>query len=92
MPKRSLVLAGGSLKVAFQAGVLQVGGENTAVIIGRGIIRLGLFDFLQQLTTFRIQGPTPAASFEALTRFGILFMGKLWDVYGRQFAGPATIG
>jgi cholesterol oxidase len=58
-------------------------GEHSAVTISRGIIRLGLFDFLQQLTTFRAQGPTPAASFEALTRFGILFMGKLRDVYGR---------
>ena len=81
-----------TLITSVYEGEVAPGGENSAVIIGRGIIRLGLFDFLQQLTTFRAQGPTPAASFEALTRFGILFMGKLWDVYGRQFAGQAAIG
>ena len=47
-----------------------------------GIIRIGLFDFIQQLTTFQVKGPTPAARLNALTRFTTLFMGKLLDVYG----------
>jgi hypothetical protein len=70
-------------------GEVGPGGENGAVIIGRGIIRIGFFDFLQQLTTFRVEGPTLTARTQALTRFGGLFLGKLWDVYGRQFAGPS---
>ena len=60
-------------------------------MIGRGIIRISFFQFLQQLTTFRVQGRDANARLEALTRYGVLFLGKLWDVYGRQFAGPAAI-
>jgi len=33
------------------------------------------------LTTFRVQGPTLADRASAMTRFGRLFLGKLWDVY-----------
>ena len=47
-----------------------------------GIIRIGLFDFIQEMTTFRVEGPTPAARLNALTRFATLFLGKLLDVYG----------
>jgi hypothetical protein len=78
-----------TLLTSVYEGEIGPGGENGAVVIGRGIIRIGLFDFLQQLTTFRVDGPTLAARTQALTRFGGLFLGKLWDVYGRQFAGPA---
>ena len=36
------------------------------------------------MTTFRAEGPNPGAELQALTRFGGLFFGKLWDVYGPQ--------
>lgn len=78
-----------TLLTSVYEGEVGPGGENNAVVIGRGIIKIGLFDFLQQLTTFRVEGPTPAARLQALTRFGGLFMGKLWDVYGAQLARPA---
>jgi predicted acylesterase/phospholipase RssA len=70
-----------TLLTSVYEGEVSAGGENAATIIGRGIIRIGLVDFLQQLTTFRVKGPSLAARVQALARFGGLFMGKLWDVY-----------
>jgi predicted acylesterase/phospholipase RssA len=56
--------------------------EAGAAIEAAGIIRIQLFDFIQQMTTFRVEGPTLAARTSALMRFGTLFMGRLWEVYG----------
>jgi len=59
-------------------------GENEdggAAIVAAGIMRIEMLDFLHQLTTFRVQGPTLADRASAMTRFGRLFLGKLWDVY-----------
>jgi hypothetical protein len=55
-----------------------------------GIIRIHLTDFLRQLTTFRVEGPTLADRSAAFARFGRLFFGKLWDVYAREIlsSGP----
>lgn len=52
--------------------------------LASGIIIIHFFDFLKQLTTFRTKGPSLSARTAALTRFGKLFMGKLWDVYARN--------
>jgi predicted acylesterase/phospholipase RssA len=54
--------------------------------LGAGIIRIEFLDFLRQLTTFRVDGPSPAVRASALARFGQLFAGKLWDVYGRDLS------
>ncbi|HYN07170.1 MAG TPA: patatin-like phospholipase family protein [Vicinamibacterales bacterium] len=56
--------------------------EAGAPIEAAGIIRIQLFDFFQQMTTFRVDGPTVGARVSALARFGTLFMGRLWEVYG----------
>jgi hypothetical protein len=58
--------------------------EPQAQIVASGIINIYLLDFLKQLTTFRTEGPTPAERASALTRFGKLFLGDLWDVYARR--------
>ncbi|MDJ0615453.1 MAG: patatin-like phospholipase family protein [Calothrix sp. MO_192.B10] len=58
--------------------------EAQAEIKAAGIIRIHLPDFVKQLTTFRTEGSNIAARTSALTRFGIFFLGKLWDVYGNQ--------
>jgi hypothetical protein len=34
------------------------------------------------MTTFRVDGPTLGDRVSALSRFGGLFLGKLWQVYG----------
>ena len=58
--------------------------EAQAPVVASGIINIHLLDFFRQLTTFRTQGPTPAERASALTRFGKLFLGDLWDVYARR--------
>lgn len=58
--------------------------EPQAQIVASGIIHIYLLDFLKQLTTFRTEGPTATVRASALTRFGRLFMGDLWDVYARR--------
>lgn len=58
--------------------------EANAEVIASGILKLHLLDFLKQLTTFRTEGPTLSDRAAALSRFGRLFLGKLWDVYARE--------
>jgi predicted acylesterase/phospholipase RssA len=62
--------------------------ETGATVRGAGIIRIEFLDFLQQMTTFRAEGPSLAAEIQALGRFGGLFFGKLWDVYGPAASRP----
>lgn len=59
-------------------------------LVASGIIQIYFFDFMKQLTTFRVEAPTFADRTSAMTRFGRLFMGKLWDVYAREvlISGP----
>jgi predicted acylesterase/phospholipase RssA len=53
-----------------------------------GVLVIRPEDFLfHQLFSFRVDGPTLAARTQAMARFGAMFFGKLWDVYGRQI-GP----
>jgi cholesterol oxidase len=58
--------------------------DPTATILAAGIIRIHMLDFLEELTTFRVEGSSAAARLGALTRFGTLFLGKLWDVYAHR--------
>ena len=58
--------------------------EAGAELLASGIIRIYMLDFLEQLTTFRTEGPTPAERATALSRFGKLFLGDLWNVYARR--------
>lgn len=58
--------------------------EAQADIVASGIIRIHQLDFLKQLTTFRTAGPTAVDRATVLTRFGTLFLGKLWDVYANR--------
>ncbi len=65
--------------------------EDIAPIIAAGIIRIHMLDFLAELTTFRVTAPTVAGRLEALTRFGALFFGKLWDVYAARILPASPI-
>ena len=60
------------------------------MVKGSGIIIIQFFDFMKQLTTFRADGPTLSDRTAAMSSFGKLFMGKLWDVYARHVlsSGP----
>ncbi|MBV9845409.1 MAG: hypothetical protein JOZ47_10095 [Kutzneria sp.] len=48
------------------------------VRLGAGVLRLGAGDFLRQLGTVRTAGGDPLRTLE---RFGLFFLGSLWDVY-----------
>jgi predicted acylesterase/phospholipase RssA len=63
-------------------GHVTVDQDGTAPLEAAGIIRIELGDFLQQMTTFRVEGGTLGDRISALSRFGTLFLGKLWQVYG----------
>lgn len=60
-----------------------------ALVVAAGILRLHLTDFLEELGTFRVQGPTVSERAAALARFGAFFLGSLWDVYATHFLSYA---
>jgi predicted acylesterase/phospholipase RssA len=72
-------------------GHVPAAAEASAEVVATGILRIFLLDFLEQLTTFRTEGPSLAERATGLGRFLRLFLGKLWDVYGRDVlsSGPA---
>jgi predicted acylesterase/phospholipase RssA len=80
-----------TLYTTLYAGRLTRDQATAAPAAAAGIIEIHFLDFLRQLTTFRVEAPTPAASLAGLTRFGQLFLGKLWDVYGRDVLGVGAI-
>ncbi len=61
------------------AGHVAPGEDEGARIVAGGIIHIHPLDFARQLTTFRVH---PAERVDALARFGALFAGELWSVYG----------
>lgn len=63
--------------------------DGEAEVIAEGTLRIRVGDFARQLTTFRAEGPSRRARAAALARFGALFMGGLWDVYGRRYLSPS---
>jgi predicted acylesterase/phospholipase RssA len=65
--------------------------DDHAETVAAGVIRLGVPDFLRELTTFRLGGASLVARTNGLTKFGVLFLGKLWDVYARQILAPGPI-
>ncbi|WP_437287877.1 patatin-like phospholipase family protein [Sorangium sp. So ce406] len=73
-----------TLTTRIYRGHISAALESAAEVVASGILRIHLLDFMRQLTTFRAHGGTAADRREALLRFGRLFLGKLWDVYGRD--------
>jgi cholesterol oxidase len=56
--------------------------EAAAPLVAVGIIHIEMMDFLKELTTMRASGPTLASRAAAIDKFGRLFLGSLWNVYG----------
>lgn len=73
-----------TLHVRILRGYIEPANDRTAEIVASGIIRIHLPDFLAQLASFRIQSATVKGRISAALRFGGLFCGKLWDVYGQR--------
>jgi cholesterol oxidase len=61
------------------AGHVDEAGEDSAEILAGGILHIHPLDFAKQMTTFRTH---PADRIGAVARFGELFAGELWSVYG----------
>ena len=56
----------------------------TGPVVAAGVIVIRPEDFFfKQMFSFRTTGPTPAAQLSGLNRFGAMFLGQLWAVYGR---------
>ncbi len=65
-----------------------VAANQQGPVVGSGVLVIRPEDFFfKQLFSFRTQGPSLEARLAGLNRFGAMFFGKVWDVYGRQ-AGP----
>jgi cholesterol oxidase len=61
------------------AGHVEPDADATAQSLASGILHIHPLDFARQMTTFRVD---PAHRLDALARFGELFAGELWSVYG----------
>lgn len=59
--------------------------------LARGLLRIGLADFAEQLRTIRVSGTSsPLAALDAQLRFGRFFVGSLYDSYADVFARPSV--
>jgi cholesterol oxidase len=81
-----------TLYTRILAGHVDADGEATAEVVAAGVLHIHLLDFARQLTTFRAHGPTPGDRARGLGRFGRLFLGDLWDIYGPQAREAAGVG
>lgn len=79
-----------TLFVKIFRGHIAAKDEEAGEVVGSGVLRLGVLDFMKQLTTFRTEGPSASDRIAALGRFGTRFFGKLWDVYATNLlsSGP----
>jgi cholesterol oxidase len=71
-----------TLYTRLYAGHVSAPEEAGAEILAAGILIIRKMDFIHQLTTFRVGGPTLPARASGARRFGQFFLGSLWDVYG----------
>ena len=60
------------------------GEDDSAEIVGSGIIIIRMRDFAKQLTTFRSSGPGLGAQLGALVKFGVIFAQQLAEAYLRR--------
>ncbi len=63
-------------------GHIEAEEEAAAKVVAAGIMHILIADFAKQLTTFRSNGATFSDRLKATNKFGKLFAGSLWDVYG----------
>lgn len=66
------------------AGHVEAGDDDSAQIVASGVLHIQPLDFARQLTTFDTE---PDGRLDAVARFGALFAGELWNVYGPPAKG-----
>jgi cholesterol oxidase len=62
-------------------GHVDADNDADAELVASGILHIHPLDFARQMTTFRTD---PPGRVDAIARFGALFAGELWQVYGRR--------
>jgi cholesterol oxidase len=67
-------------------GHVEAAQDADAELVAAGILHIHPLDFARQLTTFRTD---PPGRLDAIARFGALFAGALWDVYGPHAREPS---
>ncbi len=68
-------------------GTIYDGENSSALVLGKGILRIVPTDFAKQLTTMKVKNAkSEAERLEAESRFGRMFAGVLYDTYGGVFA------
>lgn len=70
-----------TLYIKILTGHIEVGDDDSAPLVGAGVIHILPLDFGRQVTTFRVSGPGLSGRWRAFTAFGGLFMGQLWEVF-----------
>ena len=73
-----------TLAVRVLGGHVAPEDDTTAPVVAAGVITIHLTDFAEQLTTFRVTGPSLGDRLDAAAAFGRLFLGELWDTYGTR--------
>lgn len=62
------------------------GSDSKAPVVGAGVLRLDMGDFLKLMSTVKVTGTKSAKErAAAVARFGSFFMGELWETYGPEF-------
>lgn len=65
---------------------LHEGGNASGSLIGAGILRLDIGDFLRLISTITVTGTdSKMEQAAAVAKFGKFFMGELWDTYSPEF-------
>lgn len=79
-----------TLFVRLLSGHVDPPGDADAPVLGAGVLRILVPDFVEQLMTFRTHGPSAAERVRALESFGRVFLGELWTTYGSRLLAGAT--
>lgn len=75
-----------TLFTSIVQGHVAVRDVDTAKLAASGVLYIHFRDFLHQLGTFSVDGPSLLERSAALCRFGKFFLGSLWAVYGDKAA------
>ncbi len=70
-------------------GHVEADRDADAEVSASGILHIHPHDFVRQLTTFRVHGPSAEDRAKALAEFGRLFLGGLWEQYAGQVHAAA---
>lgn len=70
-----------TLHTSIVRGHVPVQDIEASDLAASGLLYILARDFLEQLTTFKVDAPTALKRGAALASFGKFFLGSLWDVY-----------